>query len=63
MTGRRRIIRLVGEFFREVSVLVVVFVPLEALAHGALTWRAITFTVVVSGTTFVFGVWLEVNGR
>ena len=63
MTRGQRSVRLLGEFLRELAVSVVVFVPLEAAAHETLTWRTVLFTVVVSGATLGFGVWLEVSRR
>ena len=61
MTRRRRFLSLVGESLREIGVLVVVFLPLEAAAHGTLTWRSVGFTLILSSMALGVGLWLEVT--
>jgi hypothetical protein len=63
MSRTSRALRLFGEFLREGAVLVTVFVPLEAAAHGSLTARTVWFTVVLSGPTLVAGILLEVREK
>ena len=61
MTRRKRYLTLVGESLRDFGVLVVVFVPLEAAAHGSLTWIYIGLTLVGVESAFCLGLRLEVN--
>ena len=65
MTPRAR--EMLGEFFREAAVLVLVFVPLDAFMTAQLTaWRLVA-TVVTSGGFLLWGMFLDTgrtsNGR
>lgn len=61
MTASRRVGRLVGEALREVAVLTMVFVPIDAANAGRLTLRLVFVSVVVGSIVFSFGAWLEVR--
>ena len=55
---------LVGESFREIAVLVVVFAPLDVLAQSKpLTLRFMSATMAVFGVLFVVGIALEVSSQ
>jgi hypothetical protein len=48
---------MLGEFLREVGVLVIVFAPLESLVtNGTLTGYGIVAIVVVAGPSLVLGI-------
>jgi len=51
----------VGEALREVAVLTMVFVPIDAANAGRLTLRLVFVSVVVGSIVFSFGAWLEVR--
>jgi hypothetical protein len=54
---KRKAIKMVGEFLREVGVLVTVFGPLEAALTGHLTLGVIAGTLGVAGFCLGFGFW------
>jgi hypothetical protein len=59
---KRQIARMIGEFLREVGVLVVVFGPLEALVtYGTLPPWEIVAIVVLAGPSLVLGMYLGVE--
>ena len=56
---KRQIWRMLGEFLREVGVLVIVFAPLESLVtRGALTTPGIIAIVVIAVPCLVLGTFL-----
>lgn len=68
MDQRRQAVRLVaalvGESLREVAVLIVVFAPLDLFVQGRfLTPHAAELMMVIVGTLFTLGVFLQVISR
>ncbi len=58
---RHAVMGMVGDFAREVAVLIAVFVPLDFALVGRLTAKSIVVTVVVVTQSFAAGVYLEVK--
>ena len=59
---KRTPIEMLGEFLREIAVLVAVFVPLEiAVSTGRLAFGHLLSTLGFSGTILVVGMHFEVN--
>ena len=57
---RKTILEMVGEAFREVAVLVVVFAPLDRwVEHRAYTWSDSFETFGLGATLFVLGIIFE----
>jgi hypothetical protein len=54
---------MLGEFLREFSLLVLVFVPLEFFlqVHETYRWGVMTSAVVVSGVLLVAGIMIEIR--
>lgn len=55
---RKGTLEMLGEFLREVAVLVLVFVPLGFFVHN-LTWMRFIYTLVGSCVFLAFGVAIE----
>jgi hypothetical protein len=55
---RKGTLQMLGEFLREVAVLVLVFVPIDLFSHN-LTWMRFIYTLVGSCVILVFGVAIE----
>jgi hypothetical protein len=62
MSERRTTLEMVGEYLREIAVLVVVFVPLDAIFSGKLTVSVVLATMAISAGFLVTGIWAE-RGR
>ena len=57
-----KIAALLGEFFREMAVLLAVFLPLDVYVQGrTLTVRTTVATMAISGGVLALGVFLEVK--
>jgi hypothetical protein len=59
MADRREKSQLVGDFLREVAVLMVVLYPLEAYLERRFVWWIFAIVVVISGCSLVGGIILE----
>ncbi len=52
---RKTVAEMLGEAFREIGVLVAVFVPLDVLvAEGKFSWRWLLVTVAIAAPLFFF---------
>ena len=61
MTASRRTRGLAAEAVREIAVLGMVFVPIDAANADRLTFGVLFGSVVVGSIVFSLGVWLEVR--
>ena len=61
MTEKRTPSEMVGDYLREIAVLVMVFVPLDAVFSRVLTLRLLLATLVISGVFLAGGIWVEVK--
>ena len=52
---------MIGEFFREAAVLVLVFVPLEAFFGGGLTFDTVGLTLLIAVILLAVGIRIEVT--
>ena len=61
MSEKRTPAEMVGDYLREIAVLVMVFVPLDAVFSRVLTLRLLLATLVISGVFLAGGIWVEVK--
>ncbi len=51
--------QMLGDFLREISVLTLVFFPLETYLRGTLDWSTFMLTVIFAGAFLFYGMILE----
>lgn len=57
--GRRSVLEMLAEFLRELSVLVLVFVPLDLYARGGFSVKRAAAVILSSAVLLTFGIILE----
>jgi hypothetical protein len=59
MPDRKEKSQLLGDFLREIAVLVIVFLPIDAWLQGKLDWVTFALAAALAGTLLWFGMILE----